>query len=53
MDLHESFEIFEVSKALDALLDGLGVVAQQAQQELGRNATEEQIADLAVRKRLG
>ena len=42
-----------VSKALDALLHGLSVVAESAEKELGAKATEEQIADLAVKKTLG
>ena len=39
-----------VSKALDALLDGLSTVAESAEKELGPKATEAQIADLAVEK---
>ena len=41
------------NKALDALLDGLSVVAHSAEQELGNEATEEKITALAVRKMPG
>ena len=40
---------FEVSKALDALLNGLSVVAGKAEAQLGSGASEEQIADLSVK----
>ncbi|CAJ1363223.1 unnamed protein product, partial [Effrenium voratum] len=39
----------QVSKALDALLNGLSVVAGKAEAQLGSGASEEQIADLSVK----
>ena len=39
----------EVNKALDALLEGLSVVAGKASQELGAGASQDDIANLAVK----
>ena len=39
----------QVSKALDALLVGLSDVAKKASQELGPNATEQQIVDRTIK----
>lgn len=41
--------VVQVAKALDALLEGLSVVASKAADELGAGATEEQIASHAVK----
>lgn len=39
----------QVTKALDALLQGLSVVASKAADELGPNATEEQIVNHTIK----
>ena len=39
----------QVTKALDALLVGLSDVAKKASQELGPNATEQQIVDRTIK----
>ena len=38
-----------MNKALDALLEGLSVVAGKASQELGAGASQDDIANLAVK----
>ena len=43
----------QASHALDALLQGLGSVAEAASKELGKKATEEEIAKRAVKLSLG
>ena len=43
----------KASHALDALLQGLGTVAEAASKELGKKATEEEIAKHAVKLSLG
>ena len=43
----------QVTKALDALLQGLSVVASKAADELGPNATEEQIVNHTIKLQLG